>query len=272
MDPMPSRREFLGAVGPGAAGLGAALGISVTGGQAAGEEVPGGRGERGSLAQRMLVDAYQGGRYTLPPLPYPYDALEPHIDARTMDLHHNRHHLGYVEGLNRALSDMAEMQAGGRIDPYRLGSLEREISFNGGGHLLHTLFWATMGSGQGGDPGGAVAEAIRANFGGLDTFRTCFTRVAATVKGVGWALLMYEPVGDRLFIAQVNEHDAHVIPGAEPLLPLDVWEHAYYLKYGPGRVDYIQAWWNVVNWGVVEQSFGWLRSHYRRAALITSGR
>ncbi|HOA73965.1 MAG TPA: superoxide dismutase [Phycisphaerae bacterium] len=285
----PTRREVMTSV-PVAAWLGAGLSgaalaqVSVAPGRegepeqgpdvrAPGGMPGGGRGDaRGSLVQRMLAQAYQNDQYHLPALPYPYDALEPHIDAETMKLHHDRHHQSYVDGLNRAISHEKQLQAGAEIDADRLAGIQRDLSFNAGGHLLHTVFWAVMGSGQDNRPMGQIAEAINAQFGSFDSFRNLFTKVAVGVKGSGWAAMMYEPVGDRLFIYQINEHDAHLAPGAIPLLPLDVWEHAYYLKYGPARAEYVQAWWNVVNWNVVDESFQWMRTRRQEAAIMTAGR
>lgn len=218
-----------------------------------------GAGSKGTAAQgdvvgQLLAQAYAGDEYALPPLPYAYDALEPHIDAQTMQLHHDKHHQGYVDGLNRALQSIAELR-GAEPDPVRLYALERDLSFNGGGHVLHTYFWATMKPGGGGAPQGQLAQALTRDFGSLDAFRNYYSKVAAGVKGSGWAVLCHEPVGDRLMVFSLNEHDTKLIAGARPLLPLDVWEHAYYLKYQNKRAAYIDAWWNVVNWAAVDAAY-----------------
>ena len=160
---------------------------------------------------------------------------------------------------------MPNCPRGAKSTPRASNGLERDLSFNGGGHMLHTLFWATMAPQAGGTPQGTLAEAIDASFGSFAAFKTYFSKVAAGIKGSGWALLMWEPLGDRLMVCAVNEHDAHLIPGSLALLPLDVWEHAYYLKYQNVRADYIAAWWNVVNWAAVGTFLDKLRTH-RRAA------
>ena len=192
--------------------------------------------------------AFKDGKYVLPPLPYDYAALEPHIDADTMKLHHDKHHAAYVAGANKAIDELAKPD----LAPALLTGLQEDLSFNVAGHVLHTLFWKTLAPKAGGEPSGAIAEAIKKDFGAVEAFRTHFSKVAAGVKGSGWAILVHEPVADRLMIVQAKQHDLQQIPGATPLLPLDVWEHAYYLKYHNVRADYIKAWWNVVNWPAVD--------------------
>jgi len=206
----------------------------------------------GSPAAGPLAAGFNDGVYVLPPLSYAYDALEPSIDAETMHLHHDKHHQAYVDGLNKAIKALAE--AGVDTNPALLSGLEEDLSFNASGHLLHTIFWSIMAppsAGGGGDPAGALADAITKDFGSVEAFKTRFSKVAATVKGSGWAILAYEPVGNRLLVTQVKQHDMQMVGGAIPLLPLDVWEHAYYLKYHNVRAEYIKAWWNVVNWAAV---------------------
>lgn len=198
--------------------------------------------------QALLAAAFKDGQYVLPPLPYEYDALEPHIDAETMHLHHDKHHQAYVTGLNKALKDLA---AGGEANAPLLSGLQEDLSFNAAGHVMHTIFWATMSPHAGGEPDGTLAEAIKKDFGSVEAFRTQFSRVALGVKGSGWALLAYEPIGQRLIVLQIKQHDLQLPAGAVPLLPLDVWEHAYYLKYRNVRADYVKAWWSVVNWPAV---------------------
>jgi superoxide dismutase, Fe-Mn family len=195
---------------------------------------------------------FKDGEYVLPDLPYAYDALEPSIDAETMHLHHDKHHKAYVDGLNKAIKELAALDAaGGEGNAPLLVGLQEDLSFNAAGHLLHTLFWTIMGP-NGGDPTPAIVDALNRDFGSVETFRTRFARVAASVKGSGWALLVHEPLGDRLFVMQVKQHDLQLAPGAVPILALDVWEHAYYLKYHNVRAEYVKAWWNVVNWPAVE--------------------
>jgi Fe-Mn family superoxide dismutase len=191
----------------------------------------------------LLVESYKKGTYTLPPLPYAYDALEPHIDAETMKLHHDKHHQAYVDGLNKTLKAMGDLRAaGGEINAPLLTGLQEDLTFNGSGHLLHSIFWATMSS-------------ITKQFGSFAAFKAQFTKAGASVKGSGWAILAYEPVGDNLMVLQVKQHDLQTVFLAVPLLPLDVWEHAYYLKYHNVRADYIKAWWNVAHWPAVDAAY-----------------
>jgi Fe-Mn family superoxide dismutase len=205
--------------------------------------------------ESLLNSAFKDGEYVLPALPYAYEALEPHIDAETMHLHHDKHHLAYVKGLNKAFKDLAALsESGTEANPPLLAGLQEDLSFNAGGHVLHTIFWATMAPSAGGEPTGALADAIKKDFGSVESFRTQFSRVAAGVKGSGWALLAYLPLGERLAILQLKQHDLQLPASAIPLLPLDVWEHAYYLKYHNARADYVKAWWNVVNWPAVDQA------------------
>ena len=198
---------------------------------------------------------FKDGEYVLPPLPYGYDALEPYIDAETMHLHHDKHAKGYVDGLNKAIKSLAELDAAPEPNAPLLSGLEEDLSFNAGGHLLHTRFFSIMGPNAGGEPTGGLAEALTRDFGSIEAFRTRFTRVANSVKGSGWAVLAHERIGDKLLVLQVKQHDLQLAPGATPLLPLDVWEHAYYLKYHNVRADYIKAWWNVVNWRAVHEAY-----------------
>jgi superoxide dismutase, Fe-Mn family len=209
-----------------------------------------------------LAAGFKDGAYVLPPLTYGYDALDPSIDVETMHLHHDKHHQAYVDGLNKTIKALAEATAD--TAPALLSGLEEDLSFNASGHLLHTIFWSIMApasAGGGGEPAGALADAITKDFGSVEAFRTRFSKVAAGVKGSGWAVLAYEPVGDRLLVTQVKQHDMQLIAGATPLLPLDVWEHAYYLKYHNVRADYVKAWWNVVNWPAVGSALAAARGH-----------
>jgi len=193
------------------------------------------------------------GQHRLPPLPYPYNALEPYIDEQTMRLHHDRHHKAYVDGLNKAEEMMAEARRTGNFD--LLKHWEREAAFNGAGHYLHTLFWTIMGPDGGGDPTGELAQQIQRDFGSLEAFRQHFSAAAEKVEGGGWAILVWSPRPRRLEILQAEKHQNLSQWDVVPLLPLDVWEHAYYLKYQDRRRDYIDAWWNVVNWPAVAQRF-----------------
>ncbi|PTM58555.1 superoxide dismutase [Desmospora activa] len=193
------------------------------------------------------------GKHTLPPLPYPYDALEPYIDTKTMHLHHDEHHKSYVDGLNKAEKMMAKARQTGDFDLIK--HWEREASFNGAGHYLHTLFWEIMSPNGGGKPTGKLAQQIQQDFGSLDAFKKHFSSAANKVEGGGWALLIWSPRSHRLEILQAEKHNNLSQQDQVPLLALDVWEHAYYLKYPNKRKEYIKAWWHVVNWPAVDQRF-----------------
>ncbi len=195
--------------------------------------------------------------HTLPPLPYAPDALEPHIDAQTMQIHHGKHHNAYVTNLNAALEKAPELQD--RPLEQLLANLNdapeavrTAIRNNGGGHWNHSKFWTWMAPNAGGEPGGAVGDAIRASFGDFAKFREQFKAAAVGRFGSGWAWLVRD--GDKLAITSSPNQDNPLMDGkaaGDILLGLDVWEHAYYLKYQNRRPDYIDAWWNVVNWGAV---------------------
>ncbi len=191
-------------------------------------------------------------KHTLPELPYGYDALEPFLDKETMELHHSKHHQGYVNGLNGAEAALAKARANG--DFGLIQHLSRQLAFHFGGHYLHSMFWATMapnGSGGGGEPTGALADKINEDFGGFEAFQNQFSAAAGAVEGSGWGLLHYRPVDNRLIICQAENQHKVAQWGATPILGVDVWEHAYYLKYQNRRPEYIKAWWNVVNWSAV---------------------
>jgi Fe-Mn family superoxide dismutase len=198
--------------------------------------------------------------YTLPPLPYGYDALEPHIDEATMRIHHDKHHQAYLDKLNKALEGNPELME----KPIEalladLGSVQDEIRTavqnHGGGYLHHSLFWQMMSPEGGGEPPGKLAEAIRNTFGSFEAFREAFTLAASTVFGSGWAWLVRDAEG-KLEIVKTGNQDSPVSQGLTPLIGIDVWEHAYYLKYQNRRPDFISAWWNVVNWKFAEAQFG----------------
>ncbi|MBN1540576.1 superoxide dismutase [candidate division KSB1 bacterium] len=195
----------------------------------------------------------ESGRYVLPPLTYDYAALEPHIDEQTMRLHHDKHHLGYVNGLNTALAQLdqaREKQDYGLVTHY-----SREAAFHGSGHLLHAIFWKNMSPDGGGEPQGELAKALTEHFGSFERFRDHFAAASAKVEGSGWGILAYEPLGKKLVILQAEKHQNLTQWGAVPLLVVDVWEHAYYLKYQNRRGDYIKAFFNVINWKDVAQRF-----------------
>lgn len=197
------------------------------------------------------------GRHTLPPLPYAYDALEPHIDEETMRIHHEKLHRKYVDDLNKAELKLAEARANQDFDLVR--HWERELAFNGAGHYLHTLFWSTMSPQGGGEPSGDLAQAIDRYFGSFPAFQAHFTHAAEKVEGPGWAILVWSPRSLRLEILTAEKHQNLSQWDVIPLLPLDVWEHSYFLTYKEKRPDYVKAWWNLVNWPYVEERFGQAR-------------
>ena len=188
--------------------------------------------------------------HELPPLPYAYDALEPHIDERTVRIHHDLHHAGYVAGLNSAEAKLAAARQSG--DFGLIKHWARELAFHGSGHLLHTLYWQNMGPGGGGAPAGPLAEQLSKDFGSFETFKKEFTAATAAVEGSGWGLLVWNPTFGKLEVLQTEKHQDLTQWGVVPLLVCDVWEHAYYLLYQNKRAAYIDAWWNVVNWSDVQ--------------------
>ena len=197
--------------------------------------------------------------YELPKLTYSYDSLEPHIDAQTMEIHYTKHHQGYVNKLNTALENHSELQDKPLEDLlWTLDSVPEEIRKavrnNGGGHLNHSLFWKVMSPDGGGEPQGELAEAINKDLGGFNQFKEDFANTATTVFGSGWAWLVKDGSG-KLLVKSTSNQDSPVMEGLTPLLGLDVWEHAYYLKYQNKRPDYIGAFWNVVNWEEVSNNF-----------------
>jgi Fe-Mn family superoxide dismutase len=191
--------------------------------------------------------------YTLPDLAYDYSALQPHLDAHILELHHGKHHAAYVAGANATLDRLAEARAAG--DHADVVGLSRTLAFNVSGHVLHDLYWKNMSPDGGGDPGGSLEQALGEHFGSVEAFRAAFTATAAAVQGSGWAMLAYEPIGGRLLLEQLSDHHENTIIGAVPLLTVDVWEHAYYLQYQNRRADYLAAWWNVVAWPDVQARF-----------------
>lgn len=193
------------------------------------------------------------GEYVLPPLPYAYDALEPHIDEQTMRIHHDKHHAGYVKGLNAALKALAAAREAG--DASLVQHLTRQVSFHGGGHVNHTLFWMGMSPTGGGEPGGPLGAAIDRDFGSFAKFRWQFQAAATAVEGSGWGWLALEPIARRLVVLQGENQQKLLMTGVVPLLGIDVWEHAYYLKYQNRRADYVAAFMQVINWGHVQGLF-----------------
>ncbi|NBI30146.1 Fe-Mn family superoxide dismutase [Chengkuizengella marina] len=197
------------------------------------------------------------GKHTLPPLPYSYDALEPYIDEETMKIHHDKHHLAYVNGLNNAEIQLEKARQSN--DFSLIKHWERELAFNGAGHYLHTIFWNIMSPEGGGDASGAISKQITKDFGSFDEFKKQFSAAANNVEGGGWAILVWSPRSHRLEILQAEKHQNLSQWDVIPLLVLDVWEHAYYLKYMNNRPEYVDAWWNVVNWEHVNERFAQAR-------------
>jgi Fe-Mn family superoxide dismutase len=193
--------------------------------------------------------------YKLPDLPYACSALEPYIDEATMRLHHGKHHAAYVNGLNAALKKLEEARLKGDLSAVQ--ALSKQLAFHGSGHIMHSIFWEVMcPKEKSTEPsGGTLFEALAKDFGSLDSFKKQFSEAAKAVEGSGWAVLAYEPVGDRLLVLQAENHQKLTVQGSIPLLVLDVWEHAYYLKYQNRRAEYVDNWWNVVNWRKVEENY-----------------
>jgi Fe-Mn family superoxide dismutase len=197
--------------------------------------------------------------FTLPPLPYPANALEPHIDTKTMEIHHGKHHQAYMDNLNKALDGHPDLQA------MSIGDLMRNLSKvpdaikapvrnNGGGHANHSMFWQIMGPGAGGQPTGEVADAIKSTFGDFAAFQAKLKDAALTQFGSGWAWLVVDK-GGKLQVVKTPNQDTPLSDGHTPILGVDVWEHAYYLKYQNLRAKYVDEWWNVVNWKAVAERF-----------------
>ncbi len=196
--------------------------------------------------------------YKLPNLPYAYNALEPHIDTRTMAIHHGKHHQAYVNNLNAALADYPDLQKKNVVELLSdLDTVPQEIRTavrnSGGGHANHSLLWPSMSPNGGGQPTGQLAEAINQGFGSMDAFKTQFDQAVAACFGSGWAWLCVDDKG-KLLITNLPNQDNPIATGLVPILGLDVWEHAYYLNYQNRRGDYIDAWWNVVNWDEVSSN------------------
>jgi Fe-Mn family superoxide dismutase len=197
--------------------------------------------------------------FTLPALPYASDALEPHIDKTTMEIHHGKHHNAYVTNLNKALESAPEL-ASKTVEELLANNcaivpeaIRTAVRNNGGGHINHSMFWQILGPGAGGSPVGNLAQAITGSFGGFDTFKEKFGAAATTRFGSGWAWLLKN--GTKVEVISTANQDSPVMEGKYPVIGLDVWEHAYYLKYQNRRPDYIGAWWSVVNWQEAEKRF-----------------
>ena len=189
-------------------------------------------------------------KYVLPELPYAYDALEPHISAEIMELHHSKHHQNYVNGANAALETLEAARKDGSIAAV-VTALSKDLAFNLGGHTNHSLFWENLGPNGGGKPTGALAAAIDADFGSFEEFQKHFAAAAFGLQGSGWAVLAYDKIGERLVIEQMTDQQGNLSIDLVPLLLLDMWEHAFYLQYKNVKADYVAAVWNVFNWDEV---------------------
>jgi Fe-Mn family superoxide dismutase len=215
------------------------------------------RAGKGASRTRNEI-AVRGMPFTLPELPYPTDALEPHIDAKTMEIHHGKHHRAYVDNLNAALEKHPEFNAGDDIDALmrRIDEVPEDIRGavrnNGGGHANHSLFWRVMGPKGGGEPTGRIGEEIKSAFGSYDAFKEKMVNAGKGRFGSGWAWLVVDAQG-TLSVTDTGNQDSPLMTGQTPLLGIDVWEHAYYLNYQNRRPDYLGAWFNTVNWDHVNQ-------------------
>ncbi|MFM1726575.1 MULTISPECIES: superoxide dismutase [Rhodococcus] len=203
--------------------------------------------------------------YTLPDLPYDYAALEPHISGKIMELHHDKHHAAYVAGANTALDKLAELREADALAPV-VNLHEKNLAFHLGGHTNHTVFWNNL-SPEGGDkPEGELAAAIDDQFGSFDAFRSHFSANANAIQGSGWSILAWDSIGQRLIIVQLYDQQGNISIGLTPLLMLDMWEHAFYLDYQNVKGDYVNAFWNIVNWADVADRFAKART--QTAGLI----
>lgn len=191
--------------------------------------------------------------YTLPDLGYDYGALAPHISAEIMELHHSKHHKAYVDGANTALEKLAE--ARDKNDFANVNKLEKDLAFNLGGHVNHSVFWTNLSPNGGDKPTGDLASAIDEHFGSFDKFQAHFAAAALGVQGSGWAALLWDSIGEKLIVAQFFDQQANFPIGTVPVLLLDVWEHAYYLDYKNVRADYVKAFWNIVDWENVQERY-----------------
>jgi Fe-Mn family superoxide dismutase len=201
--------------------------------------------------------------YELPPLPYPYDSLEPHSDKATLEFHHDKHHKGYVDGLNTAMAKLDEARKSG--DMALLQHWERLVAFHGAGHQNHVQYWENMapaGKGGGGEATGSLGEQIKKDFGSFEAFKKELTAATVSVEASGWGLLAWDPLGKRLVTLALMNHQNSAFVGAVPLLICDAWEHAYYLKYQNRRADYVAAWWNLVNWSSAQKRFDAATHHH----------
>jgi superoxide dismutase, Fe-Mn family len=205
--------------------------------------------------------------YTLPELPYDYSALAPSISGAIMELHHSKHHQAYVTGANAALAGLAEARDKG--DLTYVNKLEKDLAFNLGGHVNHSIFWTNLSPDGGDKPTGDLASAVDDFFGSFDKFTAHFTAAALGVQGSGWAALVWDSIGEKLIIQQFFDQQGNFAAGTVPVLLLDVWEHAYYLDYKNVRADYVKAFWNIANWANVQQRFSVAREKTAGLLLLS---
>ena len=205
--------------------------------------------------------------YTLPELTYDYAALEPHISARIMELHHSKHHAAYVAGANAALEQMEEARANNAFGA--INKLEKDLAFHLGGHINHSIFWTNLSADGAERPGGELASAIDEFFGSFDAFKAHFSAASLGIQGSGWGILSWDPVGRRLIIQQLFDQQANTAQGTIPLLQLDMWEHAFYLDYQNVKADYVSAFWNIVNWDNVAARFAAARDNSSGILLLS---
>jgi Fe-Mn family superoxide dismutase len=192
-------------------------------------------------------------KYTLPDLAYDYGALEPHLSGRILELHHDKHHKAYVDGANAVLDKLADARATG--DFGSINQLEKNLAFHLSGHILHSIFWKNLNPAGGDKPAGDLGAAIDEHLGSFDAFRSQLTEAAMNVQGSGWSALSWEPVGKRLIVEQVYDHQGNVGQGGPPLLVLDMWEHAYYLQYENRKAEWVEAFWELADWDDVTKRF-----------------
>jgi superoxide dismutase, Fe-Mn family len=191
--------------------------------------------------------------YSLPKLDFDYGALEPHISARIMELHHSKHHAAYVKNANQTLAQLEEVREKGNYE--LIAYLERSLAFNLSGHILHSVFWQCLMPKGGGRPEGALARQIDVDFGSFDSFKKQMTAVAGSIMGSGWAALVWEPIGERLLVTQIYDHQSNLAQAGIPIMVIDAWEHAYYLQYENRKAEFFDALWNVWHWADIAGRF-----------------
>mgnify|MGYP000592661432 CR=1 FL=1 len=232
--------------------LGGAAVLLAAADRAVGQTMPAAAASAGGMGPG-LEGAYKDGKYTLPELPYGYDALKPVLNDETLHLHHDKHHAGYVSGLNTALEKLQEARQKG--DFAQIRALSRDLAFNGSGHVLHTMFWHSMKPGGGAKIEGDFARAVNQSFGSAEAMMKQFSNASIQVEASGWGVLAYEPVADKLLVLQAERHEDLTIWGVVPLLVCDVWEHAYYLQYQNRRPEWVESFMKIADWGFAAQRY-----------------